>query len=323
LQGRFSEWREWYPAYALVTLAIAAPWYIAVTHANGFEFIQVSFINHNLERFSSTVHGHQHHFLFYVPDLMMLTFPWTFMLIPAFRRTLDRNDRLLFWFALVPIIFFSMSGSKLPGYILPSVPPIAILCARGISKVSSRAFRIAVFIEAGVMVFIGVAFGLFGPMLNVDPHVSPVVIVEIAISMATILAAIAIAMPPPMLAAFNAFAMAVIVLIGTTFVLPRFETTDSMRPWEEVFRARVPGDQMVFVYRPPRWVEYGIQYYRSENTRFVWTPEELDAALNSSTKALFVSDDKGQAQLAQVDGLQMRVVTSVGNQWLFWAWRER
>ena len=323
LQGRFSEWREWYPAYALVTLAIAAPWYIAVTHANGFEFIQVFFINHNLERFSSTVHGHQHHFLFYVPDLMMLTFPWTFMLIPAFRRTLDRNDRLLFWFALVPIIFFSMSGSKLPGYILPSVPPIAILCARGISKVSSRAFRIAVFIEAGVMVFIGVAFGLFGPMLNVDPHVSPVVIVEIAISMATILAAIAIAMPPPMLAAFNAFAMAVIVLIGTTFVLPRFETTDSMRPWEEVFRARVPGDQMVFVYRPPRWVEYGIQYYRSENTRFVWTPEELDAALNSSTKALFVSDDKGQAQLAQVDGLQMRVVTSVGNQWLFWAWRER
>jgi hypothetical protein len=198
-----------------------------------------------------------------------------------------------------------------------------MLCARGISKVSSRAFRIAVFIEAGLMVFIGVAFGAFGPMLNVDPHVSRIVIVEIAFGMAAVLAAIAILMPPSMLAIFNTFAMGVIVLIGTTFVLPRFDKTDSMRPWQEVFRARVPSDQTVFVYRPPRWAEYGIQYYRPDNTVFVWTPEELEAALNSSTKTLFVSDDKGQAQLAQVAGLQMRVVTSVGNQWLFWAWRER
>jgi 4-amino-4-deoxy-L-arabinose transferase-like glycosyltransferase len=323
LQGRFSEWREWYPSYAFATLLIAAPWYIAVTYANGYEFIDVFFISHNLERFGGTAHGHQRPFYFYLPDLMMLTFPWTFMLIPALRRTLDRNDRILFWLAVVPVIFFSLSGSKLPGYILPSVPPIAMLCARGISKVSSRAFRIAVFIEAGLMVFIGVAFGAFGPMLNVDPHVSRIVIVEIAFGMAAVLAAIAILMPPSMLAIFNTFAMGVIVLIGTTFVLPRFDKTDSMRPWQEVFRARVPSDQTVFVYRPPRWAEYGIQYYRPDNTVFVWTPEELEAALNSSTKTLFVSDDKGQAQLAQVAGLQMRVVTSVGNQWLFWAWRER
>src|SRR4030095_3625747 len=194
-------------------------------------------------------------FYFYIPDLMMLTFPWTFMLIPALRRTFDRNDRILFWLAVVPIVFFSLSGSKLPGYILPSVPPIAMLCARAISKVSSRAFRIAVFIEAGALVFIGVAFGVFGQMLNVDPHVSRIVIVEIALGMATVLAAIAIFMPPPVLAAFNAFAMAVIVLIGTTFVLPRFETTDSMRPWQDVFKARVPNEQVVFVYRAPRWVE--------------------------------------------------------------------
>jgi hypothetical protein len=141
--------------------------------------------------------------------------------------------------------------------------------------------------------------------------------------MATILAVIAIVFPPPMLAGFNSFAMGIIVLMGTNFVLPRFEATDTMRPWQTVFAARVPSDQTLFVYRPARWVEYGIQYYRSKNTKFVWTPEDLDAALNSSSKVLFVSDDKGQAQLAEVAGLQMRVVTSVGNQWMFWAWKEK
>jgi 4-amino-4-deoxy-L-arabinose transferase-like glycosyltransferase len=224
---------------------------------------------------------------------MMLTFPWTFMLIPALRRTMDRNDRILFWLAVVPVVFFSLSGSKLPGYILPSVPPIAILCARAISNVSSRAFRIAVFIEAGAVAFIGIAFGFFGQTSNVDPHVSGFVIATVAFGMAAMLTAIALLLPPPMLAGFNALAMAMVVLIGTTFILPRFETTDTMRPWQEVFRARVPGDQTVFVYRPPRWAEYGIQYYRTQNTVFVWTPEELEAALNSDTKVLFVSDDKG------------------------------
>jgi hypothetical protein len=157
----------------------------------------------------------------------------------------------------------------------------------------------------------------------VDPHVSGFVIATVAFGMAAMLTAIALLLPPPMLAGFNALAMAMVVLIGTTFILPRFETTDTMRPWQEVFKARVPGDQTVFVYRPPRWAEYGIQYYRTQNTVFVWTPEELEAALNSDTKVLFVSDDKGQAQLAQISGLQMKVVTSVGKQWLFWAWRER
>ena len=320
-QGRRDEWREWHPAYFLVTLLIAAPWYIAVILANGYEFIEVFLINHNLDRFTSTVHGHDRPFYFYLPVLLMLTFPWTFMLIPALRRTLDRTDRILFWLGVVPVLFFSFAGSKLPGYILPSIPPIAMLCARTISNVSSRAFRIAVFIEAGLMVFIGVALGFFGQMLNVDPHVSSALIAATAFGLAMVLAAIALLLPPTMLAGFNAVAMGAIVLIGTSFVLPRFENTDTMRPWQGILEARVPAEQTVFVYRPPRWAEYGIQYYRPRNTKFVWTPEELEAALKSSSKVLFVSDGKGQAELTQVPGMEMRVVTSVGDQWLFWAWR--
>jgi 4-amino-4-deoxy-L-arabinose transferase-like glycosyltransferase len=65
LQGRRDEWKEWYPAYALAILVVAAPWYIAVIRANGYEFVQVFIINQNFERFTSTVHGHQRPFYFY------------------------------------------------------------------------------------------------------------------------------------------------------------------------------------------------------------------------------------------------------------------
>src|SRR5688572_18566100 len=205
--GRRNEWKEWYPFLAVLIFVVAAPWYIAVMRANA-DFVQVFFVNQNLERFTSTVHGHIRPFYFYVPALMMLTFPWTFMIIPGLRRIFDRNDKVLLWFAIVPVVFFSFSGSKLPGYILMSVPPVAMLCARAISDKSSRAFRIAVYIEAGAMIFIGLGFGFFGHMLSVDPHVSGLKILMLTFAMAAALAIIATWMKPFVLFAFNSMAMA-------------------------------------------------------------------------------------------------------------------
>ena len=318
VRGRRSEWKEWYPLYALLILVVAAPWYLAVIHANGWRFVDDFFINHNFERFTTTLHGHQRPFYFYIPDLMMLTFPWTFMMIPGLRRTFDKNDRLLLWFAVVPIVFFSLSGSKLPGYILPSVPPIALLIVRSITNDSSRAFRIAVYIEAGAMLFIGIAFGFFGGMLNIDPHVGGLKITLLCFVMAAALAAIANWMTPPVLVVFNSLLMTLIVLVATTFVLPRFETTDTMRPWRSVLQAMVPADQTVFLYRPSRWMEYGMQFYRFDKVQGVWNPEELRAVMANNSRALFVADDKALEAMGEIAGMEIKIVTTVGSQSVFW-----
>src|SRR4029453_5702188 len=98
---------------------------------------------------------------------------------------------------------FSLSGSKLPGYILPMVPPIALLCAKELLCPTSRAFRVAGDIEGGTMAFIGVGFGFYGPMLNVDPHVSGALIAVVAFGLATLLAIIALFLGPRYLGAFN------------------------------------------------------------------------------------------------------------------------
>jgi 4-amino-4-deoxy-L-arabinose transferase-like glycosyltransferase len=71
----------------------------------------------------------------------MLTLPWTFLLIPTLRRRFDENDQILAWWAIVPLVFFSFSGSKLPSYILPVVPAIAMLCAKEVTAMRAEWVR--------------------------------------------------------------------------------------------------------------------------------------------------------------------------------------
>lgn len=316
-RGRLNEWKEWYPRYAWIILAVAGPWYLAVTWVNGYEFIRVFLVDQNLARFTSTVHGHPRPFYFYIPDFLMLTFPWTFLIVPTLRRTLDRNDLILVWWTIVPIVFFSLSGSKLPGYILPSIPAALMLCAREIPRGHSGAFKIAVFIEAGAMLFIGIAFGFFGQMLNVDAHVNGLVITGVTFVLAAMLAIIALWMKPPVFAGFNLMVMIFSVLVTTSFVLPRFETSDTMRPWQPILRKIVSDDQTVYLYRPSRWMEYGMQFYRFEKTQSVYTLEDLASVLGSS-KVLFVTDEKGLMDLGDA-GVEIQVVETSGNQTAFWA----
>src|SRR5260370_12104239 len=166
LRARWDEWRSWYPKGLWITVAVAAPWYLFCTIVNGWQFIQVFFINQNIERFTSAIHGHDRPFYFFLPVLLLLTFPWTFLLISVLRRTFGKNDHILLWWAAVPFVFFSLSGSKLTGYILPMVPPIALLLGKELLQPASRVYRVAVFIEAGTMMFIGVAFGFLGNTLT-------------------------------------------------------------------------------------------------------------------------------------------------------------
>ncbi len=132
--------REWRRLRALVSpaaigafLIVAAPWYVAILLAQGRHFVDVFLLNHNLERFTSTIHHHPGPIVYYLPVLLLGFFPWSGLLVPGLLRVAPRSSRadlfLLLWAGL-PFLFFSLAGSKLPGYILPCVPPLAILMGR-------------------------------------------------------------------------------------------------------------------------------------------------------------------------------------------------
>jgi 4-amino-4-deoxy-L-arabinose transferase-like glycosyltransferase len=323
LRGSWNEWKTWEPQSVWLTIVIAAPWFILCTIVNGWTFVQVFFVSHNLERFTTSVFGHDRPLYFFLPVLLLLTFPWTFLLISALRRKFSRSDHVLLWWAIVPFVFFTFSQSKLPGYILPMVPPIALLLAKEIFQPRSRVYKVAVFIEAGTLAFIGVAFGFFGSTLNVEPHVSGTVILIVAFVMTAVLSVIALWLDPVFLAAFNVIAMAALVVTATTMVFPRFDATDTMRPWSGALTSLVAPDETVFLYKPARWAEYGLGYYRSNRIKSVFSEKELVQATETQARVLCIAEDKRLQELTHVSDLDLEVVHAIGGQTAFWIWKAK
>ncbi len=126
--------------------ALALPWYFAAQMRNpGFfrEFI----LEHNLGRFSHNLYHHTEPFWYYLPITALALVPWTVFviaaLVPALRTWQAKHKTiavggmdLQYQFTLfaggwliVPVIFFSFSQSKLPGYILPAIPAGGLLLA--------------------------------------------------------------------------------------------------------------------------------------------------------------------------------------------------
>jgi 4-amino-4-deoxy-L-arabinose transferase-like glycosyltransferase len=120
-------------------LIVAAPWYALVTLRNGTPFLEEFFWKHHFDRFLTGALLHGRPFWFYVPVLLAGLFPWIPMLGLLFSRRLYQDRRaqfLLAWFAW-GFVFFSASRNKLPGYLLPVLPPLAGLI--GIAAAEARA----------------------------------------------------------------------------------------------------------------------------------------------------------------------------------------
>ena len=113
----------------LAALVIAAPWYSLVTLRNGTPFLQDFLWNHHFGRFLNSTLQHQQPVWFYVPVLLAGLFPWTPLvgLLPDTRLFRDRRAQFLLAWFLWGLVFFSASRNKLPGYLLPLLPPAAAL----------------------------------------------------------------------------------------------------------------------------------------------------------------------------------------------------
>lgn len=114
-------------------LAIAAPWFVAVSVAND-EFFHFFFIHEHFTRFLTRAHGRYQPFWYFVPVLLAGAMPWTISLFPSLLRAWAaspqhrfREERFLLLWCTVVFVFFSASNSKLPGYILPMLPATGLL----------------------------------------------------------------------------------------------------------------------------------------------------------------------------------------------------
>src|ERR1700722_5886122 len=149
----------WAPGF-LLYFAMVLPWYIAVQRRNP-DFLRVFFLEHNLERFATNRYMHQHVFWYYLPIMLAALMPWSVIAMRALAEAIQQSiaewraryakqhyighsrwgdafpEFLVLW-TLFPILIFSLSRSKLPGYILPSIPPLTILTGDYINRIRHK-----------------------------------------------------------------------------------------------------------------------------------------------------------------------------------------
>ncbi len=146
----------WLPGLVLF-LVMVLPWYIAVQLRNP-TFYKFFLFEQNLERFASNRYQHHQNPFYYLIVLLLALMPWTVLALRALwdsveiswaewivrhkparylghTRAGDAFPEFLVLWAVFPVIFFSFSGSKLPGYILPAIPPITILTGDYLNRV--------------------------------------------------------------------------------------------------------------------------------------------------------------------------------------------
>jgi 4-amino-4-deoxy-L-arabinose transferase-like glycosyltransferase len=276
----------WLPG-VLLFCAIALPWYVAVQLRNP-QFFREFILEHNLARFSSDLYHHRQPFWYYLPVTALAVLPWTVFVIAAIvqplriwweeRKTVAPRLDLEWQFSLfaccwliVPVVFFSISQSKLPGYILPSIPAGAVLLALYLRQQLAA--------EENVSKALAVLHALLAAAPIVPSLLIAYIIAEhrlpagrpmlIALGIAFVLcAAIALTLVSRLRLRMLRFVTLIPVVLSVAAVLKLGATTIdqklSVRPLAMEISSVETHPLPLAVYGVPREMEYGLAFYRNQ-----------------------------------------------------------
>jgi 4-amino-4-deoxy-L-arabinose transferase-like glycosyltransferase len=267
----------WWPGL-LLYLAIAAPWYALVQWRTG-NFFRVFILEHNFERFSTTVYRHTAPFWYFVPITLLALLPWTVLAVAGVVRGIrhlraprtqatDLALILVIW-GILPVIFFSFSGSKLPGYILPALPPFAILAAlwlRDMQAADRGLSRFLVWLH-GLLAGAMLSLVLISPYLVLRLHPPGSAVAVSAGAGLAVLCAILLVVRFLGLRALRLITL-LPVIIGLGFILrlaaPVLDVKFSARPVARELHVLRPAKVPVAIFEVDRELEYGLDFYLNE-----------------------------------------------------------
>ncbi len=179
-------------AYYGFALAVAAPWYVLCALRNGMPFLHEFFWRHHFGRMVTGEMQHVQPFWFYAPVLAAGFLPWTPLLGLAGSQRVWRDGRLRFLLltAGFGFLFFSASTNKLPGYLLPLFPLLALVVGQALAGVcSARGWLVAatamlaVFPVAGAVLPAAVGSGLSRAEM---PEIQWIVLLPVAVVAAVV-----------------------------------------------------------------------------------------------------------------------------------------
>jgi 4-amino-4-deoxy-L-arabinose transferase-like glycosyltransferase len=294
----------WWPG-ALLYFAMVLPWFIAVQHQNP-TFFREFFLEHNLERFATDRFQHVQPAWYYLVVVLLAVMPWTVVAVPALvdgiRTSVtewrarhfskckpcagqpgDAFPEFLVIWALIPIIFFSFSQSKLPGYILPSLPPITILTGDYLFRRRQAGLNRWILVGhaalCGVMTIFVLLLPWFvahGAHMPPAPALSAAVLAAVGSTLLILIVVNGFGLARLRLVTSAVLVVLVLFIFGvgpffgipavcaTKRVIHLLDRSYSARPLAERLATMAPADETVAVFRVRRDMEYGLSFYRNQ-----------------------------------------------------------
>jgi 4-amino-4-deoxy-L-arabinose transferase-like glycosyltransferase len=292
-----SQWRAAsrlaHPLAIAAFCAVALPWYVLCALRNP-DFLHVFLFQHNFERYLTPLFQHQQPFWFFVPITILALLPWSAFLIAAAQEALrlwrekswkNSPDFYAVCWAVFPIVFFSFSQSKLPSYILPAVPALALVAAISAGRAFQRSRANAIMYSAAI----GVTWIALAGMFLYATHKPPFTNMSLSVrSLAKIALLIAIAVAAAILYCGMRRNFRQVVILcslcalatleaANIAVLPSLDPNVSARPHAEFLRNDLHPER-IFTYGLRRSWNYGLTFYFHREIP-EWSPQDPDAAL--------------------------------------------
>lgn len=261
---------------AAVFLATAAVWYGPMIVRHGRMFIDEFFIAHHFQRYLSNKYRHPQPFYFFFVVALAGSFPWLFFLCSgawqaarSWRRKFDPVEdgwRIFLWlWVLVPIVFFSFSGSKLPGYILPVFPAISMIVALELEKWWSRSVpRYLDWATIGTgawILIVSLVIGLGGEKLLGVNLMQSFTIAAIAIVVVAGYMFVWFLIGGGPAAQFLPFGIALVLMASIRILSPAISERESLRDLSlRAAGAALPGERLVYYINQ----DHGINFYATD-----------------------------------------------------------
>ncbi|MCI0566733.1 MAG: glycosyltransferase family 39 protein, partial [Acidobacteria bacterium] len=304
-------------------LALVGPllYYALLTQRNGSEVLETFLFRHNMERFASGF-DHEHAWWFFLTRSPVDLLPGTLLLPAAALIQIEdpsrrRFHRRLWIWILVPLVFFSFSASKRPIYMLPALPPIALLAGSLLDLLVSRkggaaARRLAVGGEGVALALLGIA-GLATPLLawRRAPELlwPAAMLAMLAITGAVLGGRMLwrgklVAAHGWVLASLSGVWLAVIL-----WVLPAANLINSPRPFAQEISRRVPPDAPLMTYGLYRF-RCGYIFYTRRLMPRLSDPPAVQAFLRRPERVFCLLPTEEYQKLEGAPGPSMHLIAS-------------
>ena len=272
-----------HPVILIVFCATALPWYVLCARRNP-DFLRVFIWQHNFERYLTPIFEHRQPFWYYGPILILAVFPWVLfsvgMIPEALKRVrgtayLDSPGAFFACWAAFPIAFFSMSQSKLPGYILPAVPPLFVVIGNWISRSMQDKTKTALRVLGWTGAFLLLpAIPVFLEMTKgIRDLVWPEYVIAsgVLFMFGIIIVFLSLKKLPRVALAALVVMVAFSVEVANWRVLPRLDSKISARSLAERLKAADPSGRDLATYELSRNCKYGLNFYFNRELR-EWAP---------------------------------------------------